>query len=355
MKESNNVYKTSYKDYTSHSVIMISTDRQILVEKSAVRQRMIEYSKQYKELHIIVFSDSKKEVEEISNNCKVYSTKSIVRWNYVSDARKIGIKIIDEINSEIPILITCQDPFETALVGKCLNSKRKNSELLIQIHTDLYSPYFTDARIGILNSILNRIRLFISRFTLNHANVIRVVSNKIADSLVKRGFNSEEIIVKPIDVNFDYIKNDQPSFNLKEKFPQFRHIILMVSRIEAEKNIIMAIDAMKIVLEKKPDVGLVIVGSGTMQDYLKRRIDTLKISSNIVFEGWKTDLAPYYKGCDIFLVCSWYEGYGLTFKEAEINNCKIISTDVGIARDVNAVIVDWKVEDISSKILDSIK
>lgn len=355
MKESNNVYKTTYKDYSNHSVIMVSTDRQILVEKSAVRQRMLEYSKQYKELHIIVFSDSKIEDKEIAQNCKVYSTKSFVRWNYVSDARKIGVKIIDEINPEIPILITCQDPFETALVGKCLNSKRKNSELLIQIHTDLYSPYFIDARIGILNSILNRIRLFISRFTLNHANIIRVVSNKIADSLVKRGFSPDDIIVKPIDINIDYIKNDKTSFILKEKFPRFKNIILMISRIEAEKNISMAIDAMKIVVLKKPDTGLVIVGSGTMQDYLKRRSEILKISKNIVFEGWQTDLTPYYRGCDVFLVCSWYEGYGLTFKEAEANNCKIISTDVGIAKDVGATIVNWTSEDIATKILDNIK
>jgi hypothetical protein len=37
------------------------------------------------------------------------------------------------------------------------------------------------------------------------------------------------------------------------------------------------------------------------------------------------------------------------------NNCKIISTDVGIAKDVGATIVNWTSEDIATKILDNIK
>jgi len=355
MKNSNIQYKTEYINYSNYVAVMISTDKQILLDKSAVRSRMIEYSKSYKELHIIVFSSIKKEVEEISSNCKVYSTNSIIRWNYVSDARKIGKKIINEINNEIPVLITCQDPFETALVGKCLDSMRKNSELLIQIHTDLYSPYFIDSRIGIFNSVLNRIRLTISRFTLPHANTIRVVSNKIADSLVGKGFDQEKIIVKPIHVDVDYIKNTNPSFILKNKFPQFKKIIVMASRLESEKNISMAIDAMKIVLDRVPNTGLVILGSGGEMNNLKKQSYKLGIDPNVIFEGWQTDAIPYYKGCDLFLVTSWYEGYGMIFKEAEAGGCKIVSTDVGIARDVNATITDWNPKDIAEKIISIIK
>ena len=355
MKNSNIDYKTEYKDYRDYVVIMVSTDKQILLDKSAVKTRMIEYSKLYKELHIIVFSNKKVETEDITSNCKVYSTNSFIRWNYVSDARKIGKKIINEIDKETLILITCQDPFETALVGKCLNTIKKNSELLIQIHTDLYSPYFIDSKIGLLNSFLNRIRLFISRFTLSNANTIRVVCRKIADSSVDRGFDQDKIIVKPIHVDIDYIKNINPSFDLRSKFPQFKKIIVMASRIESEKNISMAIDAMKIVLEKIPNAGLVIVGSGKMLNSLKKQTYKLNINENVVFEGWQTDIVPYYKGCDLLLVTSWYEGYGMIFKEAQAVQCKIVSTDVGIARDVGAVIVDWNAIDIANKVIEIIK
>lgn len=348
-------YKTEYKDYSRHVAIMISTDRLIFLEKSAVRSRMIEYSKLYKELHIIVFSMERFEPFQISQNCTVYSTNSFIRWNYVTNAYKIGKKIIKESNKEMPLLVTCQDPFETALVGKRLANLRENSELLIQIHTDLFGEHFTDSRVGLLPSVLNKIRLLISKTTLPHAQVIRVVSEKIAESLIKKGISPDKIILKPIPVKIDHIENKNPSFNLRERFPQFNKIIIMVSRLEAEKNISMALESMKIIQGQIPSVGLIIVGSGSKIGQLKKQAYKLKIEANTAFVGWQTDLLPYYKGCDVFLSTSWYEGYGMVFKEAQTAGCRIVSTDVGIAREVGAKIADWKASDIAEKLLNVLK
>lgn len=344
-------YNTEYKDYSDRVAIMVSTDRLIFNEKSAVHARMVEHAKLYKELHIIVFSTKRFESIEISENCDAHATNSLIRWNYVKDGVRIGKKIIKGIANAQPILITCQDPFETALVGKSLSQIRKDVELLLQIHTDLFSPYFTDKRIGWTHALLNKIRLFISQFTLPHAQVIRVVSEKIADSLVQKGIDSNKIIVKPIDTNVDYIKDTAPSFSLREKFPHYSKIILMVSRLESEKNIEMAIQAMKIVCAQIPSAGLVIVGSGSKMYSLKKLAYRLKIEPSTAFLGWQTDLIPYYEGCDMLLVTSWYEGYGMVLKEAQSAGCKIVSTDVGIAREVGAEIVEHTPESIANGII----
>jgi glycosyltransferase involved in cell wall biosynthesis len=324
---------------------MVSTDRGIFNERSTVRARMIEYSKLYKELHIVVFSTKRHEVEEISDNCDVYSTNSLSRLTYVFGAYKIGRKIIKDLNTNESILITCQDPFETGLVGFWLKKIKKSAELILQIHTDLFSPNFAS------HTFLNKIRLYISRFTLPHADFVRVVSNKIADSLVQKGIDKDKIIVKPIDVNVDHIKNGNASFNLHERFPKFRKIVLMVSRLESEKNIDLAIRAMKTVLGKIPDAGLIIVGSGTEQSKLEKLAYNLNISPSVAFVGWQNDLVSYYKGCDVFLVTSLYEGYGMTLKEAQSAGCRIVSTDVGIAREVGANIVDWDEKNIAEKLI----
>ncbi|MEK7213625.1 MAG: glycosyltransferase, partial [Patescibacteria group bacterium] len=355
MNEIKNKYQTQYKDYSKYIAIMISTDRGIFNEKSIVRSRMIQYARLYKELHIIVFSKNKFELINIADNSVIYSTNSFFRWNYVSDACRIGRGIIKNIIAEDPILITCQDPFETGLVGKCLADIRKNIELLIQIHTDLFSPYFTDKCIGIKNACLNKIRLFISKRTLSQADIVRVVSEKIADSLIKRGFKENEIIVKPIEVNTDAIKNEKPSFNLHEKFPQYKKIILMVSRLESEKNIDGALKAFSIVNKENPELGLIIVGSGTLAPKLKKIAYNLNIRPQIAFLGWQTDLISYYKGCDIFLLTSWYEGYGMVLKEAWATGCRIVSTDVGIAREVGARIVGHTPEDIAEGLRESLR
>jgi len=344
-------YKTEYGNYSNSVAIMVSTDRLIFLEKSQVRARMVEYSKLYKELHIIVFSNQRIEPITISNSCKIYSTNSLIRLNYVKDASVLGKRILKCISKNMPLLVTCQDPFETALVGKYIANLRKDSELLIQIHTELFSPYFTSKQIGYKNSFLNKIRLFISRFTLPHAHVIRVVSNKIADSLVQKGITKDKIIVKPIEVNTDYISSVSPSFDLRKKFPKYKKIALVVARLEDEKNVGMAIEALKMVDDSKIDLGLVVVGSGSNMGKLKKQAYTSKLDSKVVFEGWQTDLTPYYKGADLLIVTSWYEGYGMVFKEAQTAGLAIVSTDVGIAKDVGATIVDWNAKDLAQKLI----
>lgn len=361
MEENNNKevlenFNTEYKDYSDYTAIMISTDRAIFIETSAARARMIEYSKLYKELHIIIFSTNNFEPVNLSDNCKIYSTNSLTKLDYIRGAYNVGKEILKNIPMGEKVLVTCQDPFETGLVGAKLSSIRNvldknNSELLLQIHTDLFSPYFGSLKIGFKNFLLNNTRLFISRFTLPRANTIRVVSKKIADSLVKRGFSMEKIIVKPIEVNVDFFKNSTPAFSLREKFPQFKKIVLMVSRLEPEKNIEMAIRAIAMV-DKSIGLGLIIVGSGREMQKLKKLAYKLKIEASVAFEGFQSDLMSYYKGCDIFLVTSWYEGYGIVFKEAKASGCVIVSTDVGIARDVGAEIVGWEEGEVADQIID---
>lgn len=348
-------YKTEYKNYSNSVAIMISTDRLIFMEKSQVRTRMTEYAKLYKELHIIVFSTKRIDPIVVSAGFKIYSTNSIFRLNYVKDACRIGKSILSGISKNIPLLVTCQDPFETALAGKYIANLRKDSELLIQIHTDLFSPYFVDNRIGFKNALLNRIRLFISQFTLIHAQVIRVVSRKIADSLVQKGLPSERIILKPIDINTDYVLNSNPKFDLKKKYPQFSKIIIVVSRLEYEKNVKMAVEAMQYITKEIPSAGMVIVGSGSEMSNLKKQAYGLKIGGAVVFEGWQTDIAPYYKGADLLLLTSWYEGYGMVLKEAQTAGMKVVSTNVGVAQEIGASIADWDAKDIADKVVKLLK
>lgn len=346
-----NQIKTEYDNYENHTAIMIATDRMIFNERSAVRQRMIEYSKSYKELHIIVFSkrNLKNAIQDqASSSCTVYSTNSLTKFTYVNNAYKIGKRIIKSLPKNEKILITCQDPFETGLAGKKLSTFRKDIELLIQIHTDLFSENYAKF------SILNRIRLFIAKGVLRNAEKVRVVSRKIADSLIKRGIDAKDIILKPIEIK-ESTSEFSSNINIKEKFKDADKIILIVSRLEKEKNIEMAIKAFAILNKELNGVVMVILGSGSQINSLKRLTNRLGLAEKVIFEGWQTDTYSYYSQSNVLLVTSWYEGYGMVFKEAEKFKIKIISTDVGIARDVNAEIVDWNENKIANALYNCLK
>lgn len=314
---------------------MISTDRKIFEKSSAVALRQIEYARKYEEVHIIVFSNKNFSETVIGSNIWVYPTRSVSKFFYIFDALKLGRFIMKKKKIDH---ITCQDPFETGLAGALL---KKDTRLELQVHTDISSPYFQK---------MNRIRTLISKYTLKRADHIRVVSERIKKYLG----NGENIEVRPVAVDTEKIKNAPIMTDLHKKYPQYSKIVLMASRLEKEKNIGMALQAFQIVLEKVPSAGLVIVGSGSEDVELKRKAAELNIERSVIFEGWQNNMASYYKTCDCFLVTSWYEGYGMTLVEARAAGCKIVSTDVGVAREAGAEIVGHTAERIARGIMSAI-
>lgn len=330
-------------------LLMISTDRLIFKQSSLVALRMIEYAKNLEELHIIIFDLAKNSnplTLSLSKNCQVYSTVSFFKLSYFYDAIRLGKSVIK--NSGITN-ITCQDPFLTAISGLSLK-KKFNLPLEIQLHTDIGSPYYA-------YKFSNKIRKILAKRFLPKADHIRVVSEIIKDYLVNRfRIADSKIEVRPVQVNIEKIKNlpiiDEA--NLHKKYSQFNKIVLMVSRLEPEKDISLAINAWSKVIEKYPKAGLVIVGEGSLRQKLimeaKKKIER---KDSIVFESWASQetLASYYKTADIFLNTSFFEGYGMTLVEANAAGCKIISTDVGVAKDVSAIIVEHEVDSVYRAII----
>ena len=311
-------------------VISIGTDRNIFKKESAVRARVTEYGALFEELHIVVFSrralGHKK--EQISSNVWIYPTNSLLKIFYIKNAFSICVEILrDKRLTSANTVTTCQDPFETGIVGIKLK-KKFDIPLHIQIHTDLFSPFFR------YSSLLNWVRVHIAKKVLVKANAVRVVSKRIADSLVAQKSLTIAPMILSIFVDKEKIENTPITTDLKKKYPKWNFIIFMASRLTKEKNIPLAINVMQKLLLEYPSIGLVIVGSGTQEKNLRALVLHTKLSNNVVFESWQNDLVSYYKTADLFLVTSDYEGFGMTIVEALFAHCPTISTDVGIASDV---------------------
>ena len=327
---------------------MISTDANIFTEGSAVRVRQAEYAKSYEEVHIIVLGSHASGETALSSNCYAYSTRSKFKlfapFKAISLGRFIisGRKITD---------MTCQDPFLTAFAGVSLK-KQSNIPLEIQVHTDIGSPHFT-------YTIGNKIRKMMALQYLPKADTIRVVSNKIKEYIIGNlGIADSKIEVRPIFVDTEKIRQATviQGSDLHVKYPQFTKIVLMASRLEPEKNIELAIHSWPEVLNNIPQAGLIIVGSGSQQVKLVSLVSKLGVTSLVAFESWadQATLYSYYKTADVFLNTSLFEGYGMTLVEAHAAECKVISTDVGVAREVGAGIVTYHSGDVAKKIITTI-
>ncbi len=305
-------------------VLSIGSERNLFVKNSDAQKRIQEYGMLFNELHIIVFANKNLGYKNInvSNNIFLYPTNHKYKISYLWHIYKIANLLIA---SHKFLVITVQDPFESGLAGWFLKLKYK-LPLQIQIHTDLLSPYFWQ------ESWKNKGQVLLAKFLLPRADGIRVVSERIKDSLNSRFLISDsKITVLPVFVDVKKIQSAKIKINLHEKYPD-QFIILMASRLTKEKNIGMAIEAMRDIIKKYPNALLLIVGDGPEENKLKAQ--SLGLEANIIFEPWTSDLVSYYKTADLFLATSNYEGYGRTVIESMAAGLPAVMTDVGLAGEI---------------------
>lgn len=307
-------------------IINISTDKKIFDPNSSVYKRMFEYSSLFNELHIIIRTDKREKYKKLNINNKlfIYPTNSYSKISFFWGLFWQGRKALKSSQiGDLTALITSQDPFENGLLGLIL-SKIYKVPLQVQIHTDFLNNYFAK------DNLVNKIRVVMAKFVLPRADKVRVVSKRIEKSLIDEKIKlKNKISVLPIYTDIDAIFKKIGKIDLKEKYG-FEKVVLMMSRLEKEKDIETGIRAFAMVTESVRGAGLMVVGSGNEEESLKNLAIELKIEGKVKFEDWTTDPISYFRASDIFLSTSLYEGFGLSILEAASSGCAIISTPVGI-------------------------
>lgn len=308
-------------------VLMLSTDKNIFRDGHPSQERMKDYGGLVGELHIVIYTakSEKLKTKNIKENVFLYPTRTpfglfcFYLFNVWSISRRI-------IRKEHGWLVTAQDPFETGLAGY-LVKRFYNARLQIQIHTDFLSPYFGQ------ESFRNKIRVILGKRIIKEADGLRVVSERIKNSLVASGYALKPITVLPIVYDMDRFSKNSIKTDLHSKYPRYEHIILLASRLTIEKNIGLAIKAMKAVVADCPKTLLLIVGDGPEAKKSKLLTIRYSLQTNVIFEPWTNDIISYYRTADIFVLTSNYEGGARAPAEAVASGLPVVMTDVPPARE----------------------
>ena len=328
-------------------VLFISNDPAIFDAASAVRERMRTYAAAIGELHIVSVapSDAVALVEQVENNHFAHGRNESgfrggLYLHPVHSWKIFRIRALAERAHALILghgieVVSAQDPFEHGLAA-LRAVQGTNAKLHVQVHTDFLSPWFV--RSGNWRSprvrmpLLNRWRRRIADEVLPKAAGIRVVSERIKESLLSRyGASIPEPIVIPVAV--DIVAPAPvalPNHN-------FTFSLIAVGRLEPEKRIEDILAALKLVVPQYPMTGFFIVGEGRERGRLERMVRSLDLQNNVIFiEGWRPAKEAWglMRSAQAFIQASAYEGYGRTLIEVALAKVPIITTDVGIVGEV---------------------
>lgn len=304
-------------------ILTIGSDRNVFDVESASAERQKAYGAHFDAFDIIVFSlrTQKYAPTLLSPGVHAYPTSSRSKLFYGFGAIQKAFRL------EKPDVVSVQDPFEAGICGLVIASLR-GVPLHVQVHTDFLSPTFAE------HSFLNRLRVVLAGLVIPRAAHVRVVSSKIKESIEKHYRSSASISILPIFVDINRFRNAQAG-DLTHRFRHFRKKLLVVARLEKEKNVSLAIESFAKTAPE--DACLIVLGEGKERASLQSLTQKLGIASRVFFEG-SQDPAPYYALADLVLVPSHFEGYGLVIIEALAAGKPVLATDVGIAREAGAII-----------------
>ena len=127
-----------------------------------------------------------------------------------------------------------------------------------------------------------------------------------------------KIIHNAIDIDkfkFDEVarKKLRKEFGIKDSTIVVGH----VGRFVQQKNHTFLVDVFKGYHKKNPDSKLLLVGSGPLEDEIKKKVERLDLKDSVLFLGQRDDINKLYSVMDVFCLPSLYEGLPVVGVEAQ--------------------------------------
>lgn len=146
----------------------------------------------------------------------------------------------------------------------------------------------------------------------------------------KKAYVNNEISILHNAIDLDVYKFDssyrrkvRSEFNINENTMVIGH----VGRFSYQKNHSFLLDIFKEYNKQVPDSLLMLVGSGELENEIKRKAKMLSIEEKIIFTGVRLDVPALLSAMDLFVFPSFYEGMPNTVIEAQATGLPCIIAD----------------------------
>jgi glycosyltransferase involved in cell wall biosynthesis len=113
-----------------------------------------------------------------------------------------------------------------------------------------------------------------------------------------------------------------------------KKIIFSAGRLSEQKGFSTLIEAARILFDKRNDLVFLVAGKGSLEASLKRQAEKAGLADRFRFLGFISEIDPYLKGCDLFVLASIFEGMPNVVMEAMAVGKAVVATDVNGVREL---------------------
>lgn len=107
-----------------------------------------------------------------------------------------------------------------------------------------------------------------------------------------------------------------------------KYIIGHIGSFEKQKNHTFILDVFKELILINTRVLLLLISSGSLIDYIKKRVNDEGLKDRVTFTGIRSDVPELLNAMDVFFFPSLFEGLGLALIEAQVSGLPCLISDV---------------------------
>ncbi len=192
---------------------------------------------------------------------------------------------------------------------------------LAGFHPYVITALGTDVLISPFESKLYRMAV---KFALRKADWITAMADHMRDTIISLGIKPEKISTVVFGI-------DPEIFNtLHRNIDKGKYIITSTRNFEKVYNISDLIDAFAIVKKEIPVAFLNLIGSGSLENEVKAKVDECKLEDSVKFFGRisQTEIAETLRKTNVFVSVSSSDGNNISLNEAMACGCFSVVTDI---------------------------
>ena len=167
-----------------------------------------------------------------------------------------------------------------------------------------------------------------------------------------------KIIYNGVDIKKINKKSEEKITNSKllEVFQQQAPSLIVIGRLDRNKNFSLALEAVKILKMRGVSCQLIVLGFETEDVDLHKLANSLGIEKQVYFLGYQQNPFPFLRRSKLLLFTSFSEGFGMVVAEAMALGIPFVTTPVSGASEELAnngscgLVSDWNAQEYADKI-----